>query len=99
MCIYVSNAWCTSTDIIKTHCSPDIEYLILKCRPFYVPREFHNYSYHGCLYPPRANAKMALEELHNIINSQMNAYPEGAVIIAGDFNRTDLKNCNARIAY
>ncbi len=34
---------------------------------------------------------MALEELHNIINSQMNAYPEGAVIIAGDFNRTDLK--------
>ncbi len=30
------------------------------------------------------NAKMALEELHNI-NSQMNAYPEGAVVIAGDY--------------
>ncbi len=90
MCIYVSNAWCTSTDIIKTHCSPDIEYLILKCRPFYVPREFTTILITGLYIPPRANAKMALEELHNI-NSQMNAYPEGAVIIAGDFNRTDLK--------
>ncbi len=88
---YVSNAWCTSTDIIKTHCSPDIEYLILKCRPFYVPREFTAILITGVYIPPRANAKMALEELHNIINSQMNAYPEGAVIIAGDFNRTDLK--------
>ncbi len=58
---------------------------------FLCAKRVHNYSYHGCLYSPRANAKMALEELHNIINSQMNAYPEGAVIIAGDFNRTDLK--------
>ncbi len=36
----IADYQCTSTDIIKTHCSPDIEYLILKCRPFYVPREF-----------------------------------------------------------
>ncbi len=60
-------------------------------------QEFTTILITGVYIPPRANAKMALEELHNI-NSQMNAYPEGAVIIAGDFNRT-LKNCNARIAY
>ncbi len=73
VCIYVSNTWCTFTDIIKTHCSPDIEYLILKCRPFYVPRLFTAILITGVYIPPRANAKMALEELHNIINSQMNA--------------------------
>ncbi len=56
-----------------------------------MPRLFTAILITGVYIPPRASAKMALEELHNIINSQMNAYPEGAVIIAGDFNRTDLK--------
>ncbi len=56
VCIYVSNAWCTSTDIMKMHCSPDIEYLILKCRPFYVPREFTAILITGVCIPPRANA-------------------------------------------
>lgn len=58
VCIYVSNAWCTSTDIIKTYCSRDIEYLTLKCRPFYVPREFTTILIIGVYIPPRANAKI-----------------------------------------
>lgn len=34
---------------------------------------------------------LALEELHEAINRQLNAYLEGAVIVAGDFNHVDLK--------
>ncbi len=49
-----------------------------------MPREFTAILIMGVYIPPRADAKMALEELHNI-NSQMNAYPEGAVVIAGDY--------------
>lgn len=34
--------------------------------------------------PSRAKSKLALEELYCLISSQMDAYPEGAVIVAGD---------------
>lgn len=91
VCIYINNDWCTSADIIRSHCSPDIEYMSLKCRPFYTPREFAAIVITAVYIPPRANAKLALEELHEAINSQLNAYPEGAVIVAGDFNHVDLK--------
>lgn len=39
--------------------------------------------------PPHANAKLALEELHNSVNSQLNT--EVVVILARDFSYTDLK--------
>ncbi|KAK3532935.1 hypothetical protein QTP70_003799 [Hemibagrus guttatus] len=65
----------------------DSEYLALKCRPFYAPREFTAILGTAVYIPPQANAKLALEELNEAINSQLNAYPEGA----GDFNHADLK--------
>lgn len=40
VCIYVHNNWCTAMNTVNTHCSPDLEYLAVKCRPFYLPREF-----------------------------------------------------------
>ena len=39
--------------------------------------------------PPRANAKLALEELYYLISSNMNVNPEAAVIVAGDFGMSD----------
>lgn len=78
-------------DIIRSHCSFDIEYLSLKCRPFYTPREFTAIIITAVYIPPRANTKIVLEELHEAINSQLDAYPEGAVIVAGDFNHVDLR--------
>lgn len=41
--------------------------------------------------PPHANAKLALEGLHSSVNTQLNAYSEGVVIVAGDFNHVELK--------
>lgn len=76
VCIYINNAWCISADIIRSHCSPDIEYLSLKCRPFYTPREFTAIVITAVYIPPRANAKLALEELHEAINSQLNTWRE-----------------------
>ncbi|XDV25252.1 hypothetical protein PO909_029198 [Leuciscus waleckii] len=91
VCIYINNDWCISVDIIRSHCSLDIEYLSLKCRPFYTPREFTAIVITAVYIPPRANVKLVLEELNEAINSQLDAYPEGAVIVAGDFNHVDLK--------
>ena len=33
LCIYVNKAWFTDTAIIESHCSANLEYLIVKCRP------------------------------------------------------------------
>ncbi|XP_037400800.1 uncharacterized protein LOC119265147 [Pygocentrus nattereri] len=33
-CIYVNKAWCTDSVVVETHCSADLEFLTIKCRPF-----------------------------------------------------------------
>lgn len=38
-CIYAHNGWCTNTQILDIHHPPDLEYLIIKFRPFYPPQE------------------------------------------------------------
>ncbi|KAI3373038.1 hypothetical protein L3Q82_006334 [Scortum barcoo] len=46
----------------------------------------------GAVYiSPRANAKLALEELYCMISLQMKNNPEAAVIVAGNFNHVELK--------
>lgn len=81
---------CSATDITGTYYPPDSEDLALKCRPFYIPTEFTAVLIRAVYIPPQANAKQALEELHTAMSSQLNAYPEGIVIVAGDFNHVDL---------
>ena len=67
------------------------EFLAVKCRPFYLPREFSVFLNTAAYIPPHANAKLALEELHNSLNSQLNAHPDRVLIVAGDFNHAILK--------
>ncbi len=40
LCIYISEKWASNTKTIDIHCSPDLEYLTVKCRPFFLHREF-----------------------------------------------------------
>ncbi len=84
--VYIHNLWCTAANTIKTFCSPDLEYLAVKCRPFKLVRELSSVTIIAAYIPPRANARLALEELYCLISSQMNTNPEAAVIVAGDFN-------------
>lgn len=42
VCVYINNSWSTDTGVIERHCCPDLEFLEfleLKCRPIYLPRE------------------------------------------------------------
>uniref|UniRef100_A0A3B5QBX0 Reverse transcriptase domain-containing protein n=1 Tax=Xiphophorus maculatus TaxID=8083 RepID=A0A3B5QBX0_XIPMA len=91
LALYVHNAWCTATHSVGTFCSPDLEYLAVKCRPFKLVRELSSIVIVAVYIPPRANAKLALEELYCLISVQMNSNPEAAVIVAGDFNHVELK--------
>uniref|UniRef100_A0A3B3I9A9 Reverse transcriptase domain-containing protein n=1 Tax=Oryzias latipes TaxID=8090 RepID=A0A3B3I9A9_ORYLA len=91
LALYIHNSWCAATHIIGTHCTPDLEYLAVKCRPFRTAREFCSILIIAVYIPPQANAKLALEELYCLISRQMNSNSEAAVIVAGDFNHVELK--------
>lgn len=96
LCIYVHNSWYTNTQTIDTHCSPDLEYLTIKCRPFYLPREFSVVMVTAIYIKPDAIANTALDILHGSISEQQNKHPNAAHIITGDFNHADLKRVHPK---
>ncbi|KAK2883355.1 hypothetical protein Q8A73_022288 [Channa argus] len=43
LCVYTSDAWCHDAVVICKHCSPRsplVEFMIIKCQPFYLPGEY-----------------------------------------------------------
>ena len=91
LCIYIHNNWCNNGTIIDRHCSPNVEYMSVRCRPFFLPRELSVVTITAAYIPPDANVNTALSLLLNIINEQQRAHPNGVHIIAGDFNKANLK--------
>ena len=68
--------------------------MIIKCRPFYLPREFTAVLIIAVYIPPTSSCSdrdAALCELYQAISEQQTAHPDGFIIIAGDFNHADLK--------
>ena len=94
--IYIRDEWCRNARVVSNHCSPELEHLTVKCRPFYLPREFScvyiNAVYITPASVPGANQKAALNKLHDHVNKQLTTAPEAAIIVAGDFNHADLKS-------
>lgn len=52
VCIYSYNRWCTNATVAERYCSPDLEFIALRCRPFYLPHEFMVYC-QCSLYPTK----------------------------------------------
>lgn len=90
ICIYINNQRCSDVQIVSKHCSIDVEILLLKCRPFYLPREFTAVFFLGVYIPPHANSAAALGTLYDAINTQENTHPDAVFIVAGDFNHCDV---------
>lgn len=56
-CVYVNDSWCTNSTTINKFCTPDLEYLMLRCRPIYLPREHPVVIIMAVYIPPQANVK------------------------------------------
>ncbi len=91
LCLYINKEWCNNAAVVSKHCSPLVEFMFVKCRPFYLPREFTAIVIGAVYIPPCANAKDALRELYCAISEQQTNNPDGFFIIAGDFNHANLK--------
>ncbi|KAK0140101.1 hypothetical protein N1851_022987 [Merluccius polli] len=89
--IYLNNNWTSDSKLVSSHCSQDLEYITVKCRPFHLARE-HSAVFITVVYiAPDANASITLAILHNTISAQQSKYPHAVHITAGDFNQTNLK--------
>ena len=97
LCIYVNKTWCTDCVTVDAHCSADLEYLIRRCRPFYLPREFSCIVAIAVYVPPDANSKAAMKELSIAINKLQTKHPNGAFIVTGDFNHCNLRTVHPKL--
>ncbi len=93
VCFFINKKWCgpRNISILSRSCSPHLEHLSIICRPFYLPREFSSIVLTAVYIPPRADTSLALSKLHDELSGYINKHPEAACIIAGDFNKANLK--------
>lgn len=62
---------------LAKHCSPLVELMIIKCRPFYLPREFTAILLVEEYIPSSStNRNEALNKLYQHISEQQTAHPD-----------------------
>ncbi len=85
VCFYINNSWCDERNLhsIKSFWSPDLEFHMLLCRPFWLPREFTAIIITAVYIPPQANTDQALKELYGNISEQETAHPDAAFVVKG----------------
>ena len=90
------HSWCTKSNIkeVSRFCSPEVEYLMISCRPQYLPRDFSSIFFIAVYIPPQTDAgtKATFNEQYTAISKQENAHPEAALLVAGDFNAGKLNS-------
>ncbi len=93
VCFMINKNWCDPRNIssLSRSCSPHLEHLSIICRPFYLPREFSSIIVTAVYIPPQADTGLALSKLHDVLSGYINKHPDAAFIIAGDFNKANLR--------
>ncbi|KAI5104601.1 gastrula zinc finger protein XlCGF28.1-like [Silurus meridionalis] len=89
LCVYINTEWCKNSFLVSTYCSSLLEFMVVRCRPFYLPREFTTAIVFGVYIPPSVNAKEAFSVLYGTISELQNTHPDGWFIVTGDFNHAN----------
>eukprot|EP00061_Rhincodon_typus_P018745 g48047.t1 len=57
ICLLINNSWRSDMMTLASYCSLDLECLMVKCRPCYLPREFTSTKLTAGYIPPHAEVK------------------------------------------
>ncbi len=93
VCFMINKTWCDprNISILSRSCSPHLEHISIICHPFYLPREFSSIMATAFYIPPQADTSLALSKLHDVLSEYINKHPDSASIVAGDFNKANLR--------
>ncbi len=96
----INKKWCDprNISILSRSCSPHLEHLSIICLPFYLPREFSAVIATAVYIPPQADTSLALSKLQEELSGYINKHPDAVSIIAGDFNKANLRSCRPSIS-
>ncbi len=95
VCILVNKCWCMDVQTISTGCSPDLEHLMIKCRPFYLPWEFTAVIVTTVYIPSHASAaqvQLGCSTNCSVLLTNMKLDTLTFSIVAGDFNKVQLED-------
>lgn len=73
-------------------CMPGFEHQMISFCPFCLPREFTLVVIPAVCIPPQTDADTAWTELRGILLWHWTSYPDTALVVTGDFGKTDHKN-------
>ncbi len=51
LCVYINKEWCNNAAVLSKHCSSLVEFMVVKCRPFYLPRSSRPLLLSRCTFP------------------------------------------------
>ncbi len=93
ICFFIKNSWCDERNLysMKSFCSPDLEFHMLLCRPFWLPREFTANIITVVYIPHQANRDQALKKMYGNISEQETAHQNAAFIFMEDFNKANFR--------
>ncbi len=93
VCFFINKKWCDpgTSPFCRAPARLNLEHLSIICRPFYLPREFSSTVVTAVYIPPQADSSLALSKLHDELSGYINIHPDAACIVAGDFNKANLK--------
>ena len=92
VCMYINKQWCNDWTIKEKLCTPNIEFMIVGLRPFYLPREFSQLFVMVVYIHPGADVREASQVVANRINRLEAISPDSPKFVIGDFNQCTLGN-------
>lgn len=90
--LYIHEGWCNNSAALETHRSTNLEFMTVRCRPFYLPRELTVVFITAVCIPPDADVNAALNLLLHRTDKHQRAHPNGVHIIAGEFSKANLQS-------